>query len=84
MRLSKFLDLGENAGACSALSKGWPRIALLRGSAQYTNKNKQALKEKVNNTSDSQPVTHASTNKARRCLTSVIERVPVFPAWYGR
>ena len=32
----------------------------------------------------SQPVTHASTNRAQRCLTSVIGREPVFPTWYGR
>ena len=36
------------------------------------------------NTRYSQPVTHASTNRARRCLTSVIGREPVFPTWYGR
>lgn len=37
MRLSKFLEIGEYAGACSALSIGWPGIALLPGSAQYEN-----------------------------------------------
>ena len=36
------------------------------------------------NTRYSQPVTHASTNRAQRCLTSVIRREPVFPTWYGR
>ena len=29
-------------------------------------------------------VTHPSTNRARRCLTSVIGREPVFSTWYGR
>ena len=31
-----------------------------------------------------QAVTHLSTNHARRCLTSVIGREPVFSTWYGR
>ena len=30
-----------------------------------------------------QAVTHLSTNHARRCLTSVIGREPVFSTWYG-
>ncbi|GBP48529.1 General transcription factor II-I repeat domain-containing protein 2 [Eumeta japonica] len=29
-------------------------------------------------------VTHPSTDRARRCLTSVIGREPVYSAWYGR
>ena len=36
------------------------------------------------NTRDSQAVTHPSTNRARRCLTSVIRREPVCSTWYGR
>ena len=32
----------------------------------------------------SQAVTHPSTDRARRCLTSVIRREPVFSTWYGR
>ena len=28
--------------------------------------------------------THPSTDRARRCLTSVIGREPVFSTWYGR
>ena len=32
----------------------------------------------------SQAVTHPSTKPARRCLTSVIGREPVYSAWYGR
>ena len=34
-------------------------------------------------TRDSQPVTHASTNRARRCLTSQIGRDGVCSAWCG-
>ena len=43
-------------------------------------------KEKRNayNTRYSQAVTHPSTDRARRCLTSVIGREPVFSTWYGR
>ena len=29
-------------------------------------------------------VTHPITNRAQRCLTSVIGREPVFPTWYSR
>ena len=32
----------------------------------------------------SQAVTHLSTNRTQRCLTSVCGREPVDPAWYGR
>ena len=35
-------------------------------------------------TRGSQAVTPPSTNRARRCLTSVIRREPVFSTWYGR
>ena len=40
--------------------------------------------KKVYSTRYSQAVTHPSTNRARRCLTSVIGREPVFSTWYGR
>ena len=40
--------------------------------------------KKGSNTKDSQTVTHSSTNLARRCLTSVFGREPVFSTWYGR
>src|SRR5215469_15075438 len=39
---------------------------------------------KVYCTRYSQAVTHPSTNRARRCLTSVIGREPVLSTWYGR
>ena len=38
---------------------------------------------KVYSTRYSQAVTHPSTDRARRCLTSVIRREPVFSTWYG-
>ena len=41
-------------------------------------------RKKVYSTRYSQAVTHPSTNLARRCLTSVIGREPVFSTWYGR
>ena len=42
------------------------------------------IKKKVYSTWCSQAVTHLSTDHARRCLTSVIGREPVFSTWYGR
>ena len=39
---------------------------------------------KVYSTRYSQAVTHPSTDRARRCLTSVIRREPVYSTWYGR
>ena len=41
-------------------------------------------KRKVYCTRYSQAVTHPSTDRARRCLTAVIGREPVFSTWYGR
>ena len=41
-------------------------------------------KKEAYNTRGSQAVTHPSTKRARRCLTSVIGREPVYSAWYGR
>ena len=41
-------------------------------------------KQKANGTRCSQAVTHPSTDRARRCLTSVIGREPVCSTWYGR
>ena len=37
-----------------------------------------------NNTRDSNVVPHRSTNRARRCLTSLSRREAVFSSWYGR
>ena len=41
-------------------------------------------KQNANSIWCSQAVTHPSTNRARRCLTSVIGREPVYSTWYGR
>ena len=41
-------------------------------------------RKKAYDTRYSQAVTHLSTNRALRCLTSVIGREPVFSTWYGR
>ena len=43
----------------------------------------QKMKEIGLGTWGSQPVTHASTNHARRCLTSQIGRDGVHSTWYG-
>lgn len=40
--------------------------------------------KKAYDTQYSQPVTHVSTNWARRSLTSEIGRDRVFSTWYGR
>ena len=47
---------------------------------------KKLLRKKrfANGTRCSQAVTHPSTNRAQRCLTSVIGRELVFSTWYGR
>ncbi|KAL5015588.1 hypothetical protein ScPMuIL_007327, partial [Solemya velum] len=48
------------------------------------NVKKKKIITKVYCTRYSQAVTHPSTNRARRCLTSVIGREPVLSTWYGR
>ena len=40
--------------------------------------------KKKNNTRDSNVVPHRSTNRARRCLTSLSRREAVLSSWYGR
>ena len=47
-------------------------------------KKRKRKEKKVYSTRYSQAVTHPSTNRARRCLTSMIGREPVFSTWYGR
>jgi hypothetical protein len=48
-------------------------------------KRKRKLKKfKKNNTRDSNVVPHRSTNRARRCLTSLSRREAVLSSWYGR
>ena len=42
------------------------------------------ISAKGNCTRSSQAVSHPSTTRARRCLTSVIGREPVYSTWYGR
>ena len=55
-------------------------------SMTWSNKQQEQKKEKMNaySTRCSQAVTHPSTIRARRCLTSVIRREPVCSTWYGR
>ena len=67
----------------------WSRQDTASGNDQSFSPTAKAMrragpKKKACNTRYSQPVTHASTNRAQRCLTSVIGREPVFPTWYGR
>src|ERR1700730_7553059 len=45
---------------------------------------KSRKNKKAYDTRYSQAVTHPSTNRARRCLTSVIGRELVCSTWYGR
>ena len=49
----------------------------------YSRLSVKKVKKKIYGTRYSQAVTHLSTNRARRCLTSVIRREPVFSTWYG-
>ena len=56
----------------------------VRNRVEFQVKNWKKKKRCANCTRCSQAVTHPSTNRARRCLTSVIGREPVFSTWYGR
>jgi hypothetical protein len=45
---------------------------------------KKGIRQKENNTWDSNVVPHRSTNQARTCLTSLSGREAVLSCWYGR
>lgn len=47
------------------------------------NQQRAMQKEYAKDTRGSQAVTHPSTNRAQRCLTSVIGRELVLSTWYG-
>ena len=55
----------------------WP-IIFLQNSAEFQQP------KRAYDTQYSQPVTHVSTNWARRSLTSEIGRDRVYSTWYGR
>ena len=63
-------------------------IPLLAGSIKFFfilhNSAESNIKKKAYDTQYSQPVTHVSTNWARRSLTSEIGRDRVYSTWYGR
>lgn len=52
--------------------------------AMYRRLVEQKFREQKNNTRDSNVVPHRSTNRARRCLTSLSRREAVLSSWYGR
>ncbi|GBP23692.1 hypothetical protein EVAR_80309_1 [Eumeta japonica] len=60
-----------------------PLALIVRAHNVKQHKN-DAISKKANITRCSQAVTHPSTDRARRCLTSVVGREPVDSAWYGR
>ena len=74
-----FFKQSKEANKKVGESKEWGGGVFMGGLGRGGNK-----KKSVHNTWCSQAVTHLSTNQARRCLTSVIGREPVFSTWYGR
>ena len=63
------------------------RCAKRKKKSRNKNKNTKEIKNKkakANNIRCSQAVSHPSTNRTRRCLTSLIGREAVYSTWYGR
>ena len=77
---SRFIAF-ERSSACGLISSAKTQLSSQVGALVLKNKNIQA---KAYNTRYSQAVTHPSTNRARRCLTSQIGRDGVRSTWYGR
>ena len=68
---------------------GVPRFILIFANQRVASSRPGYGKTKVKilkaySTRYSQAVTHPSTDRARRCFTSVFGREPVFSTWYGR
>ena len=70
-----FCELVRNP--CIFIMKLWKQNTI-KEKIENSLKKEEERKIKVYSTRYSQAVTHPSTNRARRCLTSVIGREPVF------